>query len=202
SCHVGSAKYDVNHDLIAAGHPRLRFELGAYLANYPKHWSDARDRGNWRDFEARVWLIGQAVSAQAAARLLADRAAPPEKPWPEFAEYDCAACHHDLKSPSWRQEAGYAGRKAGQLPWGAWYFSLPRALARQADVPLDAPLGELDALMVQPYPDAARVRAAAGRADAALAQWRQQLAVTPRDGASAGALLRGLAGVPEDRLTA
>src|SRR5205809_4444042 len=29
-CHVGSAAADVNHDLIAAGHPRLNFELASY----------------------------------------------------------------------------------------------------------------------------------------------------------------------------
>ena len=43
-CHVGAAPdknipvRDVNHDLIAAGHPRLNFEFGSYQANMPAHW--------------------------------------------------------------------------------------------------------------------------------------------------------------------
>src|SRR5262249_35632430 len=31
-CHVGAPGMDVNHDLIAAGHPRLNFEFAAYQA--------------------------------------------------------------------------------------------------------------------------------------------------------------------------
>lgn len=36
-CHVGAADRQVNHDLIAAGHPPLKFELAAYLDMLPKH---------------------------------------------------------------------------------------------------------------------------------------------------------------------
>lgn len=32
SCHVGSAENDMNHDMLAAGHPPLRFELASYEA--------------------------------------------------------------------------------------------------------------------------------------------------------------------------
>ena len=103
-CHVGNVNKDVNHDLIAAGHPRLNFEYAAFLANYPKHWSRSRpDRPPHPDFapdfEARAWAVGQAASAQAALDLLAYRAEEKHgRPWPEFAEYDCFACHHsDLR---------------------------------------------------------------------------------------------------------
>src|SRR5262249_7952802 len=37
-CHVGEPGREVNHDLIAAGHPRLNFELTAFEAAMPKHW--------------------------------------------------------------------------------------------------------------------------------------------------------------------
>ncbi|MBI2480853.1 MAG: hypothetical protein HYV60_20165, partial [Planctomycetia bacterium] len=40
ACHVGSPGREVNHDLIAAGHPALKFELTAYYAMLPKHWRD------------------------------------------------------------------------------------------------------------------------------------------------------------------
>src|SRR6185369_11307888 len=34
TCHVGNKDKDVNHDLIAAGHPRLNFEMGGYHGIY------------------------------------------------------------------------------------------------------------------------------------------------------------------------
>src|SRR5262249_35148168 len=51
-CHVGSpaddAKKlplrDMNHDHVAAGHPRLTFEFVSFLANLPPHWHE-KNRG-------------------------------------------------------------------------------------------------------------------------------------------------------------
>lgn len=148
-CHVGSPGdkekdqlvRDVNHDLIAAGHPRLDFEFHAYLALMPKHWEDSAPspgeapiRAGFktdRETHAEAWAIGQVVAAEAALRLLVHRAGGDEKnskrPWPEFSEFDCYACHHQLDSkfPSARQQSAEqrAGeRRLGSLPWGTWYF--------------------------------------------------------------------------------
>jgi len=131
ACHVGSPGRDVNHDLIAAGHPRLSFEFAAYLDVMPKHWDVRAEKQRIRDFEIRAWTIGQLVSARAALALLADRADERNaRRWPEFAEYDCYACHHGLRANNWQARNDYAGRSAGSLPWGTWYFSLlPQALA-------------------------------------------------------------------------
>ena len=68
----------MNHDLIAAGHPRLTFEYAAYHDLLPRHWRDkASEAEPWEvqskkfgnDFEARAWLLGQAVTAQATVKL-------------------------------------------------------------------------------------------------------------------------------------
>jgi hypothetical protein len=146
SCHVGNAELgrDVNHDLIAAGHPRLNFEFHAYLGVMPKHWTDTPGAKvgfkTDRETHAEAWAIGQLVSAEAALKLLAARADSAKKqsashdaagaaPWPEFAEYGCYACHHPLNSarPSPRQKAVQEGAPrpaANSLPWswGTWYF--------------------------------------------------------------------------------
>src|SRR5207302_8379860 len=84
-CHVGSPGRDVNHDLIAAGHPRLSFEFGAYLANMPHHWKGSKQTQG-PDYDATAWAIGQVASGQAALALLSDRASRQTAPWPEFAE--------------------------------------------------------------------------------------------------------------------
>src|SRR5262249_50468362 len=54
-CHVGSPDRDLNHDLYGAGHPPLHFELGAYMAAMPKHWSEQEEKERYPDFEARIW---------------------------------------------------------------------------------------------------------------------------------------------------
>ena len=71
-CHVGAPAgnglpaREVNHDLIAAGHPRLSFEFSAYLANMPHHWREDVGPDSAPDFAARSWVVGQAVSAKAS----------------------------------------------------------------------------------------------------------------------------------------
>ncbi len=123
-CHVGNAAkgMDVNHDLIAAGHPRLAFEFSGYHSLMTKHWDDGRDRdpaqGGNLDFEALAWMKGQAVSLKASLELLRHRAR--AKPLLDFAEFDCFACHHDLST---KQNLSIAGAKAGQLSWNPWAAS-------------------------------------------------------------------------------
>ncbi len=178
-CHVGKAGMDVNHDLIAAGHPPLKFEYSAYLDALPKHWDHARERQNMPDYELRTWVAGQLATAQAALRLLAARADASDPAWqryqpvyPEFAEYDCFACHHDLQSPSWRIQQGFAGRTPGSLTWGGWYFTM---LRRLSGPPSAQAIDTLTRTMTNhPVPARKTVRDDAARALAALQRWAEE----------------------------
>ena len=163
TCHVGGENAEVNHRLIAAGHPRLRFEYAAYLANLPKHWDERKDRQDRPDFDMQAWAAGQIVSMQAALKLLEHRAATPGKPWPELAEYDCFACHHVLTDARWRRDPKYLKQPPpGSFPWGSWYFPLAEVLAEhppRAKLAFpDSGLKELQRLMQPPYSDANRQR--------------------------------------------
>lgn len=124
-CHIGAKESDVNHDLIAAGHPRLNFEFTSFHGAWARHWPDRNDRdpkfGGQTDFEIRAWSLGQLTCAKTALEILAERASNNTKPWPEFAEYDCYACHHDLVKDSWRQKL--PGGNKGVVPWSRWYDS-------------------------------------------------------------------------------
>jgi hypothetical protein len=187
-CHVGEGNIDVNHDLIAAGHPRLNFEYAAYLANLPKHWDDKKDKADHPDFEARAWAIGQVVSAQASLELLAHRSNPLNKRqrWPEFAEYDCFACHHDLAPESWRSQPQYVKRRLWVPAWNTWYVSpaldsLAKAQAEgQADA-LTKQLGDLRTAMGFFSSDRANASKGAGAAAKSLAGWLQALEKTQFD---------------------
>jgi hypothetical protein len=100
----------------------------------PHHWDDRKDkdprRGGRPDFEARAWALGQVMTAEAALHLLADRARlagdnAREHPWPEFAEHDCFACHHDLRATTWRQtKERHQARVPGSPTWNDWYFAM------------------------------------------------------------------------------
>jgi hypothetical protein len=142
-CHVGSPAQngrparDVNHDLIAAGHPRLNFEFHAYLGVMPKHWTDTPGaKPNYKtdsETHAQAWAVGQAVSAEAAFRLNSARAA--QRHRIEFSEFDCYACHHELSAgfPSKRQAAAASNssdRQPGTLPVNAWSFVSPELLLK------------------------------------------------------------------------
>ncbi|MCG8651441.1 MAG: cytochrome c family protein, partial [Pirellulales bacterium] len=97
SCHVGDQDRDMNHDIIAAGHPALRYELATFHTQQPKHWRD--ELANDADvYESQLWLAGQVAATDASLALLGTRAsnAHTVSRWPEFAAYNCASCHHNL----------------------------------------------------------------------------------------------------------
>ncbi|MBY0231895.1 MAG: hypothetical protein K2W96_21645, partial [Gemmataceae bacterium] len=165
------------HDLIAAGHPRLKFEYAAFYANYPRHW-DWREKEQRKEDparEARNWLVGQAVSAEAALRLTAARA----ERGGDFAEYDCMACHHGLrelkkraelfrKRNAARKESGLAELAVGRLPWATWYHAqLPLLKERGPGLKL----ARLDVEMSKKSPDADAVKKEALAAAKALRGW-------------------------------
>jgi hypothetical protein len=66
--------------------------------------------------------------------------------WPEYAELDCFACHHNLVAAkdSWRQERGYAGpgRRPGNAPFNLSRFVVLNHVIQDAD---PAATGELKA---------------------------------------------------------
>ena len=133
-CHVGNANQSVNHDCIAAGHPRLEFEYAAYQALMPAHWRRSEDRqrqtaarnpqSNQPASEARDWLLGQLVNAEHELSILSATASNPNAVWPELAQYDCFGCHHDLKSASWQQSRVAWELRPGEFQWGTWNLGL------------------------------------------------------------------------------
>lgn len=123
-CHVGAADRDMNHDIIAAGHPALYFDMAVYHDAYPKHWRDPQtDRA---EFRAQLWWAGQIAKADAELELLQTRAAKAHSVsvWPEFAQFQCTSCHNTLD--------GLPREPDKPLPLGAIdWESLGRASARR-----------------------------------------------------------------------
>jgi hypothetical protein len=103
-CHFGSPRKTVDHAMIAAGHPALVFELDSFAANMPPHWKLHPDNAHW--FDGGAWAAGQAVALREAANALRRQR---REAWPEFSQYDCFTCHHQLSPSGARPLRGVGG---------------------------------------------------------------------------------------------
>lgn len=145
-CHQGNGDQNVDHRLIAAGHPVLTFELDNY-ASIPElvHWRSDRERNRRESHGVRSWAVGQVVALRQGLELLAERAAS-DGPWPEFSELSCSSCHHTVGNGAWRRQEGWAYHD-GLPPWSPARWAVTRHLldeiAADAGKDLDGRLAEL-----------------------------------------------------------
>jgi Cytochrome c554 and c-prime len=169
SCHLGNDEKSVDHEMIAAGHPDLFFELDTFSDVMPRHWKVPGEPGEapgtdpW--YNVRELTTGQAVQLRQSLLRLASRSR--GKVWPEYSELQCYACHHSLTPPeqSWRQARGYPGRRPGNPPWNPSRYTVFRDVVQQLDrenaEKLDTELTRLAQLMSQLNPDRDAVAASA-----------------------------------------
>lgn len=164
-CHIGNAKKEVDHELIASGHPILAFELDNYTESMPPHWTPNRDTHG-----LRAWAVGQVVSFREYLDNLSRHARGNE--WPEFSDMSCYNCHHDLKDSAWRQERGWPDR-AGLPAWSPQRWAVLRLVLDRVS---PGARNDLDPLVAQLSLGVARMNNPAGVAAAAD---RARAIVTP-----------------------
>jgi hypothetical protein len=103
SCHFGNGDRFVTHRLMAAGHPRMSFELDTFTAVEPAHFrvdSDWEKRKRMWD-GVQVWAIGQAIGVAEMMDILADPRRSRDGLFPELVLFDCHACHHPMSDRRW-----------------------------------------------------------------------------------------------------
>jgi hypothetical protein len=154
SCHVGNAGEGkvVTHTMYAAGHPPLPgVEIATFSDAEPRHWQYLREKKDViqkrldyspADFEqAKIVAVSGLVPLREALKLFAAQARgdglvrDPDQHWPDFARFDCYACHHDLQAPGyegWRQVRGFADAP-GRPPAPTWLTALVELGIRAAD---------------------------------------------------------------------
>ena len=203
TCHLGTQEKSVDHEMIAAGHPDLYFELDSFSAVMPRHWKTPRESAPGVPAEkdaawagVREWGTGQAVQLRASMERLEWRAK--GKNWPEYSELQCFSCHHSLTAPeqSWRQERGYASRRPGDPPWNGSRYAVFRELAHQVDndtaTRLDDQVAQLSKSLSQLNPDRDTVASASAAAATLFEPDRRadRSAVAPYDAAMTLRLLQ------------
>jgi hypothetical protein len=98
-CHFGSARGGqfVTHRMMAAGHPRVNFELDLF-STLQQHWTEDADyaarKGSVETM--RLWAVGQAEAARRMADLFAMPALASDGAFPQFYFFDCQSCHRRI----------------------------------------------------------------------------------------------------------
>lgn len=123
-CHFGSAKDGqfVTHRMMAAGHPRIGFELDLFSSLQGHHQEDA-DYG-WRKFGApnartdhvQMWAVGQATVLERSLDLFRSKRGT-DGMFPEFYFLDCHSCHRRIFDAAQPVRTG-VGNPGRNLPEG------------------------------------------------------------------------------------
>lgn len=201
-CHFGSGKPGqfVTHGMMAAGHPRVAFELDLF-SDLQRHWdedADYRQRKGGGD-SVRLWAVGQAEAVQRSLGLFAQPQFATEGLFPQFYFFDCHSCHRGIDDQPNR------ARKFEVNPGRPMPFGLPPyndeniiMLSAVAQVLAPGQAGAFDAAsrsfhtaMGQGRPQAV---AAAGRLRAAAAALSSALAARGANPDSAFAVIDAIAG--------
>ena len=208
----------VTHEMYAAGHPPLPgFELETFVHQMPNHWVELARKGdkvrteflaNTKDplYADREWeqddlhrtksalvagLVSLSEYLKLTAHLADDQIASPvpKTEWPELAQFDCFACHHELKTPAWRQERAPLVGVPGRPPFREWTTTVAELAVGTAGLSREDFQKKLNpvrrALAEQPFGVRSELTSAAleaaGWLDAA-ARELQTRALTPEEG--------------------
>lgn len=194
TCHLGAPGLSVDHELIAAGHPDLAFELDSFTAIEPPHWVE---KNTDPLFGMRAWGIGQAVQMRESMLRVARHAQ--SGPWPEFSEMDCITCHHSLTGPeSWRQKEGYGDHRPGDPPYNMARYVVFRKFAEEIDPATNAELMKATAqvahLITTMSPDRSAAQSAAKHAASLADKLLGEVREAQYDRARTQRLIKSIAG--------
>jgi hypothetical protein len=138
-CHFGSAAKNqfVTHEMMAAGHPRISFELDLF-SDLQRHYSVDADYAKQKAIAggAKTWAVGQAAALDRALALYSS--ARGGGVFPEFYFFDCHSCHRAVSSePEARPRATM--NPARPIPPGSVPFNDSNMIMLAAAVRVAAP---------------------------------------------------------------
>lgn len=149
-CHFGSADPGqfVDHRIMAAGHPRISFELDLFTTLQQHHNEDGdyvRRKG--KSNGVTTWAVGQAMALERSLSLFATAGLGTKGMFPEFYFFDCHSCHRRISDDP-RFEPGKAANPARPIPSGTPPYNdenmIMLAAAARVAAPQVAPRFERD----------------------------------------------------------
>lgn len=119
SCHMGTQDKLATHAIMAAGHPRLSFELDTFTANQPAHYTVDDDYVQRKGAHAigYFWVVGQIEAAKRQLSLIGhfQFASTAAQGSLELAIYDCHSCHRAMSPARGRSKDFSADLPAGSM---------------------------------------------------------------------------------------
>lgn len=193
-CHVGDQNRFATHRMMAAGHPRLVFELDTYR----ELWRTSGGREHYphdsRKNAPSLWIAGLVASSRRQLNLIEQHGTGRLGPIPDFGVFACHSCHRDLRLTAWGG-AGATGTEPGALRWqDAHLLVLQRvvaALPLAAHTDLDRAIVELQKTA---HGDAASLRIALAHTRDALSAVERQSSSLDWSAAQMNAVIGALVG--------
>lgn len=145
-CHFGGSKPGqfVTHQIMAAGHPRVAFELDLF-SNLQQHWTVDADYVKRKPYAGGVktWAVGQAMALDRALSLYGEPGRG-QGAFPELYFFDCHSCHRAISDdpkarPVWQANPGRP-IPSGQPPFNDENMIMLSAAAKVAAPGLSARL--------------------------------------------------------------
>src|SRR2546423_134055 len=140
-CHFGSDKPGqfVTHKMMAAGHPRISFELDLFTELQRHHEEDA-DYAHRKEIAGglKLWAVGQAMALGRELALYADGVHSREGAFPEFYFFDCQSCHRAIYDDPARPLTAIAN-PARPIPPGSALFNDENMIMLSAAARVAAP---------------------------------------------------------------
>ncbi len=119
-CHFGSAKPGqfVTHAMMAAGHPRVAFEIDLFSALQQHYdYDDDYHARKGKPDSVRFWAIGQAEAIKRSTSLFAGTKFGSAGIFPEFYFYDCHSCHRAISDDP-TSKPKFEANPARPMPFG------------------------------------------------------------------------------------
>ena len=141
SCHYGTADKFATHRLMAAGHPRLSFELDTFLAIEPAHYRvDANyERRKPSYSRTQTWAYGQLAAAFTELEALQGSRINNNATFPELALFNCYACHmSSMRRYDWTHRLLTLEVEPGSVPINDGHLRMAWIIARRLE-PATAP---------------------------------------------------------------
>ena len=180
-CHFGGSGQGqfVTHQIMAAGHPRISFELDLFTSLQKHHDVDADYLARHKVVTGGVktWAVGQALALNRALILYGDPAHAPAGAFPEFYFFDCQSCHRQITDDPKARPTAEINAARG-IPVGTPPFNDENMIMLSAAAKVAAPAlaGRFEADSKAFHAALGKDRASALRAAAALAGSSRALA--------------------------